>query len=76
MNALKIYSKLNNRRLTLEYILLKDVNDSKECAVELANLFKDFNAYVYLIPYNSVDEHGYKGVDYNSAMKFYLIFMK
>lgn len=71
MRALRIYMKENNRRLTFEYILLKGVNDSQTCAKQLANLLRGTNSYVNLIPYNSVDEHGYQGVNYEVAMKFY-----
>ena len=58
--AAKDYIKSTNRRITFEYIMLKDVNDSIECATELANLLKDVLCYVNLIPYNSVNEHSYK----------------
>jgi 23S rRNA (adenine2503-C2)-methyltransferase len=71
MDALHEYSTLNNRRITFEYILLKGVNDQSEHANQIAHLVKGMNAYVNLIPYNVVDEHGYKAVDFASAMKFY-----
>ncbi len=58
--AAKDYIKSTNRRITFEYIMLKDVNDSIECATELANLLKDVLCYVNLIPYNPVNEHSYK----------------
>ena len=32
------YAKLHNRKLTLEYTLLNNVNDSENCAQQLANL--------------------------------------
>ncbi len=76
MDALAYYERLNNRRLTFEYILLKGVNDSRECANELITLLKGMHAYVNLIPYNSVDEHGYQGISYEESMKFYDILMK
>lgn len=71
MDALHEYSTMNNRRITFEYILLKGVNDQTEHANQLAHLVKGMNAYVNLIPYNVVDEHGFKAVDFASAMKFY-----
>lgn len=71
MLALKEYSEENNRRITFEYILLKDVNDQLEHAQQLAHLVKGMNAYVNLIPYNSVDEHGFKSVNFKDAMRFY-----
>ncbi|MBR3840181.1 MAG: 23S rRNA (adenine(2503)-C(2))-methyltransferase RlmN [Erysipelotrichales bacterium] len=71
MAALREYSENSNRRITFEYILLKGKNDSPAHAEELAKLIRGMNAYVNLIPYNVVDEHGYKQVDRNGAMAFY-----
>lgn len=71
MAALRTYSEQNNRRLTFEYILLKGVNDQDEHIKQLAELIRGMNAYVNLIPYNVVDEHGYKQVDFASALRFY-----
>ncbi len=71
MDSLRYYLSKNNRRLTLEYILLKDVNDSIDQAQELVQLIKGMNAYVNLIPYNEVDEHGYKTSSFKQSMKFY-----
>lgn len=76
MKALDYYSSENNRRLTFEYILLKGVNDQLKHAKELAHLIGRRNAYINLIPYNSVDEKGFRGVSHDSAMVFYDQLMK
>lgn len=76
MKCLHRYSEENNRRLTFEYILLRGVNDSAEHANQLADLVRGMNAYINLIPYNQVDEHGFKSTDYKSAMRFYDLLMK
>ena len=52
METIKEYIKKTNRRVTMEYILLKGVNDQKKHAKELANLLRGMNVYVNLIPYN------------------------
>jgi len=52
MQALDYYYQRTKRRITFEYILLKDVNDSLEDAEKLVKLIKNKNAYVNLIPYN------------------------
>ncbi|OXM82381.1 23S rRNA (adenine(2503)-C(2))-methyltransferase RlmN [Paenibacillus rigui] len=59
MEALDYYLDKTNQRVTLEYILLKDVNDRTEHALELAELVADRRPLVNvnLIPYNPVDEH-------------------
>ena len=76
MEALKYYASKNNRRLSYEYILLKDVNDTDECVSQLIELTKPFDVYVNLIPYNTVDEHGYVSTDYKTAMELYNRLMK
>ena len=58
--AVSNYINKTNRRVTFEYILLKDINDDIIYARQLAHYLRGLNAYVNLIPYNSVDEHGYK----------------
>lgn len=59
MKAVDYYLEKSNRRITYEYIMLKDVNDHKEEALQLAKLLhrKRHLSYVNLIPYNSVEEH-------------------
>lgn len=64
------YIDKTNRRVTFEYILLKDVNDSLVDARQLAHYLRGLNAYVNLIPYNSVDEHGYQPSDQETIEKF------
>ncbi|MBK3496697.1 23S rRNA (adenine(2503)-C(2))-methyltransferase RlmN [Viridibacillus sp. YIM B01967] len=74
MDSLKYYLEKNNRRLTIEYILLKDVNDHKKEAEELADLLSDIKdkLYVNLIPYNPVDEHSqYQRSEKESVLIFY-----
>ncbi len=72
MPAIDYYVEKSNKRITLEYILLKDVNDQKEHAIELAELISDTRAYVNLIPYNPVDEHSqYKRSEQESVLAFY-----
>ena len=51
----KKYLKLTNRRLTFEYILLKNINDSKKDALDLIKLLKPLLCYVNLIPYNETN---------------------
>ena len=76
MDAVKDYIKKTNRRVTFEYIMLKDVNDTEECAIELCNLLKGLNCYVNLIPYNETSHIEYKKSTQESIMKFYDILKK
>ena len=76
MQSLRDYSSDNNRRLTFEYILLRGINDSDQNAAELAELIREMNAYINLIPYNEVDENGYRTTDDRTALHFYDVLMR
>lgn len=52
------YAKKTGRRVSFEYTLINNVNDSKENALELASKLKGMNAHVNLIPVNDVKERG------------------
>jgi len=54
IKAVAHYIEKTNRRITFEYILLAGINDSLGDANRLSNLLRGLNAYVNLIPYNSV----------------------
>ncbi len=56
IDALKVYQKKTGSRVTVEYVMLKKVNDETEHAYELAALLSDLDVYVNLIPYNPVIE--------------------
>ena len=60
MEAIREYVKLAGRRVTFEYIMIKDVNDGLDHAEQLVRLIKGILAYVNLIPYNEVMENGYR----------------
>ena len=76
IDAIKIYLKKTNRRVTFEYILLKDINDSLECALELVKLVKDINCYINLIPYNETKINDFKRTNTIQIMRFYDILKK
>ena len=64
------YVEKTGRRITVEYILIHNFNDTTECAKELAYLLKDLKCNINLIPYNAVDETKYKKSSNNDIMKF------
>ena len=70
MDAVKYYEATAKRRVTFEYILLEDINDSIENAKELAKLIKETTSYVNLIPYNPVGELKYKRTSGNRVHRF------
>lgn len=79
MQAIDYYSGKTKRRTTLEYILLKDLNDRREHALQLADLIGDKRdlTNVNLIPYNPVDEHTqYQRSEHQSMLAFYDVLKK
>jgi len=60
MKAADRYFEASGRRLTFEYVLLSDVNDSQTCAEQLARLMKGRPVMVNVIPYNPVAGLPYK----------------
>ena len=67
--AIKKYIETTNRRVTFEYIMLDNINDSEECALELSKLLKGINCYVNLIPYNETENINYKRSKNSQIMK-------
>jgi len=65
-----------HRYLTIEYVMLKDVNDKPEYARELAKLLKDIPSKVNLIPFNTFDETQYERSSQTVINKFRDILVK
>lgn len=54
------YTLNTSRRISFEYSLVNGVNDTVECAEELARLLKGMLCHINLIPVNEVSETGCK----------------
>ncbi len=76
MKAVKDYINITNRKVTFEYIMLNNINDTDECAEKLSDLVKGLNAYVNLIPYNETHNIGFKRSDASQISRFYDILKK
>lgn len=74
--SLEEYLKKTNRRVTFEYILLNGINDTEDCAEELAKLVRGLNCYINLIPYNETNNIDFKRSSTIQIMKFYDILKK
>lgn len=59
IDACKYYINKTGRRITFEYALVKDINDSVQEAKSLAALLKGLLCHVNLIPINEVQENNY-----------------
>jgi 23S rRNA (adenine2503-C2)-methyltransferase len=76
IEAVKVYLEKTNRRVTFEYILIKNVNDNLKYAHELSDLIRGINAYVNLIPYNEVIGNPYERPSVDQMEAFYDILRK
>ena len=72
----KYLSTLGERRhVTIEYTLIKGVNDHLDQAIALAKLLREVSCKINLIPFNSFKASGYEAPDAETIDKFqsYLI---
>lgn len=60
IKACKEYTDKTSRRISFEYAMIKDVNDSDKCAYELADLLKGMLCHVNLIPANEIYESDHR----------------
>ncbi len=71
LDALRAYPKLSNsERITFEYVMLKDVNDSDEDARRLVKLIKGIPAKINLIPFNEWPGAPYERSDWSRIEAF------
>lgn len=70
ISACEYYITKTNKRVTFEYALVKDVNDSSDTANELGNLLKGMLCHVNLIPVNQVVENNLQKSNINSISSF------
>ena len=68
--ACKDYFKTTGRRISFEYAMIKDVNDSSEIAHILADKLHGIAAHVNLIPLNNIEESPLKPSDKKTVMEF------
>ncbi|MBT8413908.1 MAG: 23S rRNA (adenine(2503)-C(2))-methyltransferase RlmN [Boseongicola sp.] len=71
VEALKAYPKASNsERITFEYVMLKDVNDSDEDARRLIKLIEGIPAKINLIPFNEWPGAPYERSDWKRIKAF------
>ena len=60
LSACREYIEKTGRRITFEYAMIDGVNDSIDCARQLASRLRGMLCHINLIPVNEVDKTGYK----------------
>ncbi len=68
--AAERYFQATGRRLTFEYVLLAGINDTPECAYELARLLRGKVSMLNVIPYNPVAGLPYQTPDGEAIRRF------
>lgn len=68
--AVKAFNEKHGRMVTLEFILIEDVNDSIDQAQHLRDIALDLHAHVNLIPYNTVEGLPWKRPSNNRMERF------
>lgn len=70
MKACKRYQSVTTRRISFEYAMISGVNDSKDCAKELARITKGIMCHINLIPANPVSENSFTKPDRDKINNF------
>ena len=70
ISACRDYQKVTTRRISFEYALIEGINDSEECAKQLASKLRGIMCHVNLIPANPVKENTFKKPDRKSIVAF------
>ncbi|MBC6717413.1 23S rRNA (adenine(2503)-C(2))-methyltransferase RlmN [Aurantimonas sp. DM33-3] len=71
LDACRAYPGLSNaRRITFEYVMLKDVNDSMADAKELVRILRGIPAKINLIPFNPWPGSAYECSDWDQIERF------
>ncbi len=70
MDTCRYYFEKTGRRLTFEYSLVRDVNDTREDAKELIALLRGMNCHVNLIPVNPIKERSFVQSEHKAVDAF------
>ncbi|HUU41922.1 MAG TPA: 23S rRNA (adenine(2503)-C(2))-methyltransferase RlmN [Desulfatiglandales bacterium] len=70
IETLKRFPLPKGRRITFEYILIKDINDRPKDAQSLAKIIKDIKAKINLIPFNRYDGSPFESPDEGRILAF------
>ncbi|MCS7233872.1 MAG: 23S rRNA (adenine(2503)-C(2))-methyltransferase RlmN [Synergistetes bacterium] len=74
--ALLDFQEKKGKRITIEYILLKEYNTFKEDALSLRNFLEGLKTFVNLIPYNPISNGVFKKPSEDEVKKFHEMLLK
>ena len=70
LEACRVYFAKTGRRISFEYAMIRDVNDSPETAALLLKKLRGLPAHVNLIPLNNVEESPLKPSERTAVLRF------
>jgi 23S rRNA (adenine2503-C2)-methyltransferase len=70
LSAVKKYTELTHRRVTFEWALIREINDTPEQAYKLGALLRGMLAHVNVIPLNPTDGFEGQATSYDRAKNF------
>lgn len=70
LSACRDYAKSTGRRISFEYALIRDFNDSEVCAAKLVELLSGMLCHVNLIPVNEIRETSYRKTEIANIRRF------
>ena len=70
IDACRAYYERTKRRISFEYAMIRDVNDSVQTAQTLLKLLKGLPAHINLIPLNNVEESPLKPSSRQTVLRF------
>lgn len=70
LEACRAYARHTSRRVSFEYVMISNFNDSRECALELAEKLRGILCHINLIPVNEVSEKNFKSSSEDSLSIF------
>lgn len=70
IDACRYYIDKTNRRISFEYAMIRDVNDSEGCAYELSRRLDGLLCHINLIPVNNVLENDYLKSQKDRILRF------
>ena len=76
LDACRRYPLARGRKITFEYILFKDLNDSPDCARRLASLLASVKAKINLIPFNAFPGGEFQRPDQKRIQAFQSMLIK
>ncbi|MEG0503057.1 MAG: 23S rRNA (adenine(2503)-C(2))-methyltransferase RlmN, partial [Raoultibacter sp.] len=69
--AIKGYNETTNRRVTLEYLMIDKINDTRADLAALQAFAKGIHCHINLLPMNSVEDSPYRPSSH-AAMKYWM----